>query len=63
MTNTKRPVHNHGPEEGAGLSCREYRTGDGGLEGECLGGLWSCCCGWTNTTDNRECLRCMGAGA
>ncbi|WPJ30593.1 hypothetical protein [Streptomyces phage Psst1] len=30
------PVHNHGPEEGAGLSCNEFRLPDGSLRGACL---------------------------
>jgi len=29
-------VHNHGPEEGAGLSCNEIRLPDGRLKGACL---------------------------
>lgn len=29
-------VHNHGPEEGAGLSCKELRLSDGSLKGACL---------------------------
>lgn len=29
-------VHNHGPEEGPGLSCRENRQPDGSLKGQCL---------------------------
>lgn len=29
-------VHNHGPEEGRGLYCPEYRGPDGKLEGECI---------------------------
>ncbi|QYC54960.1 hypothetical protein SEA_POPPER_43 [Arthrobacter phage Popper] len=32
---TTQPVHNHGPEDGAGLSCREART-DAGPRGACL---------------------------
>jgi len=32
------PVHNHGPEEGPGLLCRERRMPDGSLRGECLEG-------------------------
>jgi hypothetical protein len=30
------PVHNHGPEDGAGLLCREYPTLSGRLRGACL---------------------------
>ena len=30
------PVHNHGAEDGAGLSCREYPTLSGRLRGACL---------------------------
>lgn len=29
-------VHNHGPYEGDGLDCREYRQPDGSLIGQCL---------------------------
>lgn len=29
-------VHNHGPAEGKGLECREYRTPEGYLRGACL---------------------------
>lgn len=29
-------VHNHGPEEGKGLACREYLTPEGVLRGSCL---------------------------
>lgn len=29
-------VHNHGPEEGAGLSCNESRLPDGSLKGACM---------------------------
>jgi hypothetical protein len=29
-------VHNHGPEEGAGLACNESRLPDGSLQGVCL---------------------------
>ena len=31
-------IHNHGPEEGAGLACNELRLPDGSLKGACLGG-------------------------
>lgn len=30
------PVHNHGTEDGPGLSCPEYRTDGGRLRGTCL---------------------------
>lgn len=30
------PVHNHGAEEGRGLACREVRSPDGSLRGQCL---------------------------
>jgi len=30
------PVHNHGFEEGAGLSCNELRLPDGSIKGRCL---------------------------
>ncbi|QAY17184.1 hypothetical protein SEA_MADAMATO_66 [Streptomyces phage Madamato] len=33
---TSPPVHNHGPEEGAGLSCSESRLPDGSLQGACI---------------------------
>lgn len=33
------PVHNHGPEDGPGLSCPETRSHDGRLRGACLGAL------------------------
>lgn len=29
-------VHNHGTEDGPGLSCRETRDADGRLRGDCL---------------------------
>lgn len=29
-------VHNHGTEEGDGLSCPESRQDDGSLKGECV---------------------------
>lgn len=29
-------IHNHGPEEGAGLSCNELRLPDGSIRGACL---------------------------
>jgi len=29
-------VHNHGTEEGAGLSCNELRLPDGSLRGSCV---------------------------
>lgn len=29
-------VHNHGPSEGRGLDCGEYRTAHGTLRGHCL---------------------------
>jgi len=31
-------VHNHAPEEGPGLLCRERRMPDGSLRGECMEG-------------------------
>ena len=53
-------VHDHGTEEGKGLACREYRTQDGRLVGECLGWLWTCIeCGWTNVRDVETCQRCF----
>lgn len=32
-------VHNHGPDEGPGLQCRETRQPDGRLRGQCMDGL------------------------
>lgn len=32
----RRPVHNHGTEDGPGLSCHESRLPDGSLVGRCL---------------------------
>lgn len=29
-------VHNHGTEDGPGLSCREHRRPDGTLRGDCM---------------------------
>lgn len=29
-------VHNHGPEEGSGLNCREFTQTNGKLMGDCL---------------------------
>lgn len=29
-------IHNHGPEEGAGLACNEIRRSDGSVRGACM---------------------------
>lgn len=49
----KLPVHNHGPEEGAGLACPERRVG-GRLVGACLDDGPSCA-----NCDGRRCMSCV----
>jgi hypothetical protein len=57
-------VHNHGPSEGKGTACHEYRV-NGRLLGECLlrshepepqfvGGRWDCSCGWHAAKANAQ---------
>lgn len=36
LATARRDVHNHGPEDGPGLACREIRLTDGRLIGSCL---------------------------